>query len=206
MKTLIGGFCMALLLGAASSDLRVPEAAQQGDGQAIRSLLQEKADVNAAQGDGMTALHWAAFKDDLETAQVLLQAGANVKATTRIGALTPLIMASKNGDAPMIAALIKAGAEVNTATTDGMTPLMAVAVSGNVEAAKVLLDHGANVNAKEASHDQTAVMFAAAGNRGAIISLLAARGADLNATTTVIKLDAAKLDDDGNPIPVKKGD
>src|SRR5713101_8621246 len=158
MKTLIGGFCMALLLGAASSDLRVPEAAQQGDGPAVRSLLQEKADVTAAQGDGMTALHWAAFQDDLETAQLLLQAGANPKVTTRIGAITPLIMASKNGDAALIAALIKAGAEVNTATTDGMTPLMATAVSGNVEAAKALLDHGANVNAKEASHSQTAVM------------------------------------------------
>jgi ankyrin repeat protein len=206
MKTLIGGFCMVLLLGAASSDLRVPEAAQQGDGAAVRSLLQKNADVNAAQGDGMTALHWAAFKDDLETAQLLLQAGANPKVATRNGAITPLIMASKNGDAALIAALIKAGSEVNTATTDGMTPLMAAAVSGSVEAAKALLDHGANVNAKEASHSQTAVMFAAAENRNAMISLLAARGADLNATTTVIKLDAAKLDDDGNPLPVKKED
>src|SRR5579864_2990198 len=146
MKTLIGGFCMAVLLAAASSDLRVPEAAQQGDGQAVRSLIDQKADVNAAQGDGMTALHWAAFKDDLETVQVLLQAGANVKATTRNGALTPLIMASRNGNAAMIAALLKAGSDVNTATADGMTALMAAAVSGNVEAAKVLLDHGANIH------------------------------------------------------------
>jgi len=206
MKTLIGGFCMAVLLAAASSDLRVPEAAQQGDGQAVRSLIDQKADVNAAQGDGMTALHWAAFKDDLETVQVLLQAGANVKATTRNGALTPLIMASRNGNAAMIAALLKAGSDVNTATADGMTALMAAAVSGNVEAAKVLLDHGANIHAKEASHAQTALMFAAAENRGAMISLLAARGADLNATTSIVRLESAKLDDDGNPIPVKKGD
>src|SRR5260370_33936479 len=146
MKTLIGGFCMALLLGAASSDIRVPEAAQQGDGPAVRSLLQEKADVNAAQGDGMTALHWATFKDDLETAQLLLQAGANPKVTTRIGAITPLIMASKNGDAALIAALIKAGARRHAATTGGTTPLMAAAVSGNVESAKALLDRVANLN------------------------------------------------------------
>ena len=206
MKTLIGGLCMTLALSAASSDLRVLEAAQRSDAQAVRSLLVEKADVNAAAGDGMTALHWAAYKDDLETAQLLLQAGASVKAATRNGAMTPLILASKNGNAVMIAALLKAGADANTATTDGMTALMAAAVSGQVEAAKVLVDHGANVNAREASHGQTALMFAAAENRGAMISFLAAHAADLIATTGVIRLEAAKLDDDGNPIPVKKGD
>ena len=206
MKLLISGFWAVVLLSAANSDLRLPEAAQQDDGAKVRALLSDKADVNAAQGDGMTALHWAAFKDDLEMVQLLLQAGANVKATTRIGALTPLILASKNGDAPIVAALLKAGADANGASTDGMTPLMAAAVSGNVDAAQVLLDHGAKVNAKEASHAQTALMFAAAQNRNAMVSFLAKRGAELNATTTVIKLDAAKLDDDGNPIPAKKGD
>src|SRR5579864_4297178 len=131
MKTLIGALCMTLALSAASSDLRVLEAAQRSDAQAVRSLLLEKADVNAAAGDGMTALHWAAYKDDLETAQLLLQAGASVKAATRNGAITPLILASKNGNAAMIAALLKAGADANTATTDGMTTLMAAAASGH---------------------------------------------------------------------------
>src|SRR5579864_5539628 len=108
MKTLIGGFCMAVLLAAASSDLRVPEAAQQGDGQAVRSLIEQKADVNASQGDGMTALHWAAFKDDLETAKLLLAAGANLKATTRNGALTPLLLTCANGDPAMIEVFLSA--------------------------------------------------------------------------------------------------
>ena len=206
MRTLLSGLCLTLLLSAADADLRLVQAVQNGDIQAVRSLLQQKADVNAAQGDGMTALHWAVYKDDLETAQLLLQAGANVNVTTRINALTPLIMASKNGDAALIAALLKSGADSNTATTDGMTPLMAAAASGHVDAAALLLDQGANVNAKEASHGQTALMFAAAENRGAMISLLAARGADPKVATSVVKLEAAKLDDNGNPIPVKKGD
>ncbi len=206
MRTLFGGLCVTLLLSAALADLRLVEAVQRGDTEAVRSLLQQKANVNSAQGDGMTALHWAAYKDDLETARLLLQAGASVNAVTRINALTPLIMASKNGNAALIAALLQAGADSNTATTDGMTPLMAAAAAGSVDAAAILLDHGADPNAKEAGHGQTALMFAAAENRGALISLLAARGADLKIATTVVKLEAAKLDDNGNPIPVKKGD
>src|SRR5437763_10709042 len=115
MKTLIGGFCMALLLGAASSDLRVPEAAQLGDGPAVRSLLQQKADVNAAQGDGMTALHWAAYRDDLEMAQILIRSGADLKARTRVEGITPLFLAATNGNAPMVEALLRAGADPNMA-------------------------------------------------------------------------------------------
>lgn len=206
MKTLICGCCMTLLLPAAGSDLRLAQAVQQGDTQAIRSLIQQQADVNAAEGDGMTALHWAAYRDDLEAARLLLEAGANLKAATRDQAITPLILAAKNGDADMIDALLRAGAGPNVATTDGMTPLMAAALSGRADAAQVLLDGGADVNAKEAGHHQTALMFAAAQDRAAMISLLAARGAELNASTDVVKLEAAKLDDDGNPIPVKKGD
>ena len=69
----------------------------QGDKDAVRALLKQAADVNAAQGDGMTALHWAAMKDDAELAQMLLYAGANLKATTRIGGYTPLILAAQDG-------------------------------------------------------------------------------------------------------------
>src|ERR1700739_807217 len=118
MKSLIGGICMAVLLSAAG-DTRVSDAAMQGDRDAVRSLLAQKADVNAPQGDGSTALHWAAFKDDLEMAKMLLASGASVKATTRIGAITPLLMAAKNGNAGMIELLLKAGADANSADEHG---------------------------------------------------------------------------------------
>ena len=96
--------CYARLLLAAADTRAGGCGAEQGDTDAVRSLLAQKADVNAAQGDGTTALHWAAFNDDLEMAKMLLAAGANVKAATRIGAITPLFMACKNGNAAMIEA------------------------------------------------------------------------------------------------------
>ncbi len=81
------------------------EAAMNGNRDAVRALLKDGADVNTTQADGMTALHWAAQKGDVELAKVLLYASANLKATTRIGGYTPLLIASKNGDAAMIETL-----------------------------------------------------------------------------------------------------
>ena len=184
-------------------DLRVANAASQGDRDAVAALIKQKVDVNTAQGDGMTALHWATFKDDLVLAKMLLAAGANVKVTTRNGAITPLNMAAKNGNAAMVSALLKAGASATEITAEGMTPLMAAALSGSVDTTKVLLDAGAEVNAREKAHSQTALMFAAAEGRADVIKLLASRGADLKATTEVVKLEKARFDDDGNPIPVR---
>src|SRR5437868_5356242 len=101
-RILLVGLCMAVLLPAAGTDTRLADAAMRGDKDAVRSLLKQKVDVNASQGDGATALHWAAYQDNLEMAQMLLQAGASVKAATREGAITPLFMACTNGSAPMI--------------------------------------------------------------------------------------------------------
>src|SRR4029077_18637892 len=109
----------------------VADAAMQGNRDAVLVLLKQAADVNAAQGDGMTALHWAAMKDDADLAQTLLHAGANVKATTRIGAYTLLILAAKNGSAAVMAPLLKSGAAVNAQTANGTTPLMFAAASGS---------------------------------------------------------------------------
>src|SRR5215475_9457228 len=93
--SLLAIFYLTVLAKATTGDNRIAEAAMQGDKEAVRSLLKQAADVNATQGDGMTALHWAALKGDPEMAEMLLYAGANVRATTRLGGYTPLYFASK---------------------------------------------------------------------------------------------------------------
>ena len=113
----MAGVLGALVLGvavAAQSAAPVADAAMEGDRPAVRTLLQQGRDVNAAQGDGMTALHWAAMKNDAELAQMLVYAGANVKATTRLGANTPLVIAARNGSAGVVDVLLKAGADAKT--------------------------------------------------------------------------------------------
>ena len=187
--TAAAGLCVSALLHAAASS-SIADAAQRGDVDAVRALLKQAADVSAAQGDGMTALHWAATRDDVDVAEMLLHAGASVKATTRINAYTPLLLAAKNGNRAVMASLLEAGADVNAATSNGTTALMFAAASGNAGAVTILLDHRADVNAREAIRGLTAAMFAAASNRVAAIEVLAKRGADLKATTTVVDLNA----------------
>jgi uncharacterized protein len=155
----------------------------------------------AADGDGMTPLHWAVYRDDVPAVRSLLAGGADVKAPTRIGATTPLSLACTTGDATVIELLVKAGADVNAATADGATPLMLAAASGSVDAVKVLLAHSAAVNATENAHGQTALMFAAAKNRAAVIELLLKNGADFAVVTHVEKLERPRVDEDGNPLP-----
>ncbi|MBI4471774.1 MAG: ankyrin repeat domain-containing protein, partial [Acidobacteria bacterium] len=132
------------------------------------------------------ALHWAAYRDDLESARLLIQAGANVKAATRLGDYTPLFLAAKNGNAAMIELLVTTGSEVDTPNKAGTTALMLAAASGRADAVKVLLDNGANINATDTVNGQTALMFAAAVNASPTIKLLAERGADLNAVSKVL--------------------
>jgi len=196
---------LTALLGAAPS-APVADAAQQGDRDGVKALLKQAADVNAAQGDGMTALHWAALKNDADLAQMLLYAGANVRAMTRIGSYTPLVLAARNGNAAVMAPLVAAGADVNSKTVNGTTALMLAAASGNVDSVKALIDKGADVNLKEPVRGLNAAMFAAASNRAAVVTLLAAHKADLSAATKVVDLnglDRAKMGDVlfGNPAP-----
>ena len=188
-----GAIALTAILHAAAG-APVADAAMDGNRDAVKALLKQAADVNAAQGDGMTALHWAAIKNDAELVQTLLYAGANAKATTRIGAYTPLLLAAKSGNADVIEPLVKAGADVNAATSNGTTALMFAAASGNVAAVQALLERGADVNAKESVRGLTPAMFAAASNRAAVIDLLAKKGADLKATSKVTDLAALSRD------------
>ncbi len=183
------GCCVVMLLsaavlGAAVSDLA--DAAMKGNKAAVRSLLQKKADVNAAQTDGTTALHWAVRLDDLETAELLIRAGANVAAATRAGA-TPLQLAAVNGNAAIIAALIKAGADPNAPVTKyGDTTLMMAARTGNPEAIKVLLDNGATANAVETWGGTTALMWAVSESHPDAAKMLIDRGANVNVRSKIV--------------------
>ena len=102
---LVVGGAAVLALGlvtpvAFGADAPVADAAMKGEAEAVRSLITAGADVNVPQGDGMTALHWAAFQDDADLAQVLIDASANVEAETRIGAIRPLSMRLPTGVPP----------------------------------------------------------------------------------------------------------
>ena len=178
---------------SAATTAPVADAVMAGDVAAVRAMLKNGADVNGAQGDGMTALHWAAMKGQTEIAQMLIYAGANHAATTRLGAYTPLHLAAKTGSAPVVDLLVSAGAHVRAVTTTGATPLMMAAESGVLAAAERLLAAGADVNVVESAKGQSALMFAAAFDRTSMVTFLLATGADAALTTKVV--DLAKLTD-----------
>lgn len=183
----IGALCLSVLLGA-TAPASLVDAAMQGNKDAVRLLLKQGADVNSAQGDGMTALHWAVQKGDVELVQTLLYAGANLRAATRIGGYTPLLIAGKSGNAAMVEMLVGAGADPNATTANGATPLMLAAQAGNAAAVKALVERGANVNAKEKVKGETALTFAAAYGRADVIRVLTAHGADPKVTTNVMDM------------------
>ncbi len=185
-----GAVSVTVLLLAAPSDTPVADAVRAGDNATLRSLLTQGADVNAAQGDGMTALHWAAYKADVETAEILLYAGANVRAATRINAMTPLILAAQTGSARMIEALLESGADPNLAIATGTTPLMLAAAAGSADAVSALIEAGAEVDATENAQGQTALMFAASFNRDAAIKVLMENDADATQASKVVDVAA----------------
>jgi ankyrin repeat protein len=163
---------------AAGSD--VADAVMRGDIAAVRALLAQKADINAPQADGATALHWAVFRADPALTSLLLQAGADPKVANREGA-TPLSLACMSGNAAIIEHLLKAGADANEQLPRGETALMMASRTGNVAAIQMLLDHGADVNRREALRGTTALMWAADQGHAEAVKLLADRGADLTA-------------------------
>ncbi len=165
---MLGPLWLSLLLWAGSpATSPVADAAMRGDSDEVRALLRTGADVNAAQGDGMTALHWSAEHDDAEMARMVVQAGGNVDAVTRLGDYTPLHLAAKAASTSVVRVLLDAGASPHRVTsTGGATPLHFAAQAGDMQALAALVDHGAEVDARESMWLQTPLMFAAASGRG----------------------------------------
>ena len=159
-------------------------AVRAGDLEAVRAGLADGADVNATQGDGATALHWAVHRSDLDATSLLVESGADVDAANALAA-TPLWLASVNGSATIVARLLEAGANPDVSLKLGETPLMAAARSGNVDAVELLLEHGADATAAERERGQTALMWAVAQRHAAVIRALVAGGADLHARSKV---------------------
>lgn len=176
---------MVLAIAAAAAAQERPaliEAAKHADRAGMRVLVQQKADVNAAEADGTTALHWAAYRDDAESVDLLIRAGAKVNAANDLGA-TPLWNASMNAGAPITRRLLDAGANPNLALLAGETPLMVASRSGKADVVALLLAKGADVNAR-AARQQTALMWAAAQRHPEVVKLLVAHGADVHARSS----------------------
>jgi ankyrin repeat protein len=181
--------------------LTVVQAAQARDINAVRAMLKTGSDVNVAQGDGMTALHWAAMQGDVEMTTMLVAAGANLRATTRLGGYTPLHLAAQAGHPATVRTLLSAGASVDTLTATGATSLMLAARSGSSEVTTTLLELGANPNAKEPVNGQTALMIAAGLDRASVVRALVTRGADTKVTSAVVDLAALTAPAEGDNRP-----
>jgi uncharacterized protein len=185
-QVFVSGCAVALLLAAsafAASSSPLADAAMRGDRAAVRTLLQQKADVNAPQPDGATAIQWAAYNNDLAMADMLIAAGADVKLANNDGA-TPMRLAAINGSGPMLEKLIQAGADPNERDADGNTPLMFAARNGNVAALQVLTDHHADVNAKENLRGTTPLMWAVTQSHPAAVEFLIQHGANVSAVSS----------------------
>lgn len=181
-RTLLLGLALAGAASAETGDSRLPEAARNQDAQTIRTLLAQKADVNARSSDGSTALLWLAHWNDAGTADLMLRAGADANAANDFEA-TPLSEACTNGNSALVRSLLKAGAKPDTPIATGETPLMTCARTGAADAIRILVEYGASVNAKEPKQNQTALMWAAAERHPDAVQALIDAHPDLTATS-----------------------
>ena len=178
------GAALMLSAGNPASDSPLADAVMRGDSAGLRMLLKQGADVNEVQGDGMTALHWAASRGNIAATRMLVSAGARLDPVTRNGNYTPLHLAAQNGRVETVRALLAAGANVNALTSSGgASALHFAASSGDAATVEALIEKGAPVNGRESAFSQTPLMWAAAANRVSAITALIKRGADIEAET-----------------------
>lgn len=166
----------------ASGQLSLIDAIKDDNRKVVESLIGSHADVNAAQPDGSTALAWAVYLNQVDTAERLIAAGAKVNTADEYGE-TPLTLACATGNGILISKLLAAGADPNAARWNGETPLMLAARSGVVEGVKLLLAAGAKPNAVDSRRGQNALMWAAAEGHADVIELLLKSGADVKLTS-----------------------
>jgi ankyrin repeat protein len=199
-KRICGLAVLAILaLGAtagASSDARLAAAVKSGDRALVQSLLKqsERTEVNTRDAEGMTALNWAAYQDDLDLVKRLIAAGADVTTPNRGGG-TPLHQACNFSDPALIDVLLKAGADANAVRDEGDTPLLIAAHVGNPEVAKLLLSHGAKVDTRDGWYGETPLMIAVAEDRAEFTKVLVDHGADVNTASTTFKFNHRRLVD-----------
>jgi ankyrin repeat protein len=190
-------FALSLLMvGAVPAESPVADAAQANDAQQVRALLQQGADANGAQADGLTALHWAALNDNPEVVGLLLYAGATVRPLTRVGGYTPLHLAARSGHVNVVRALLDAGADPNEWTTTGVTALHFAAQANDGASVRALAAAGADVNATDRFQSRTPLVFAAGRNATDAISALLETGADPSITTELKDYTARNQFDD----------
>ena len=182
LLVLVATLVASAATAARAADVQLIQAVKNGDAPAVRALVERGAGVDARQGDGATALHWAAHLNDLEAADLLIRAGADVDATNDLG-VTPLWVATTAGGAAMVAKLLEARADPDIAPDTGGTPLMIAARQGNAVAVRALLAHGADMDAREGAQGQTALMWAVARRHPQVVEVLLEVGADPHART-----------------------
>ncbi len=176
--------------------VRLIDAVKTGSAEAVSAVLKQKADVNATEADGTTALHWAAHSNNLEMARLLLRAGANPNVVNRYG-VAPLRLAVEAGNAAVVEALVKAGADANAAIASGESILMTAARTGDPVTLKLLIGAGAKANAAEETQGQTALMYAALENHGPAVRVLVEGGADVNARSKPLEWPEFKFNTGG---------
>ena len=177
------------LFAAVPADAPIADASMRNDAAQVRLLVANGAEVNAAHGDGMTGLHWAAENGNPEIASILLESGADVEAVTRLGAYRPLHLAARRGNASVIQLLLDASADPETESATGsVTPLHFAAASGKAASVQALMDHGVELDARESIWGQTPLMFAAAAGRTEVIRVLLQAGSDPALTAAVLDM------------------